>query len=401
MGVVKLNFRGAQSSKKIGKRWRNLILSLVMILIVELAWVLLTSQPRQIVIAQQGTIEKGCWVEGILLRQEQLLTAPMKGHFYTKVDSGSLLPHGEIVGWIGAKSIKELPDNILKIVEKSANLESERVGLQLELKRLTSEIEYVKRLLQDPAAAAVAASYTGHQRTKQQLQEDLKYQEQEKLQLLPIIQNNQIALDQRNQELSELSKFLEIELVFMDRPGIFCAEYDGFEDQYSPEDFSVINEKSFKHNYSLNSVDKKVDQGEILGKIIDPFVELLVVMVNPKKVGSPQVGDKWSLKTEEDWIKLEIVELNQLADDKMILGFASQGGIEQFNPQRRQKFFMIYRSCQGISVPVQALFKKGETTVVKVLRENDHFDQAVTVLESDGQRAIVSGLKFGTAILSR
>lgn len=352
------------------------------LLVLELGWLVLANFPQKVAIVETGEISKGCWVEAVYLRNETLLRAPADGYLTVRVPSGTMIPYGEVVGWISQQPTEDLPEDALRLAKKVALYQRENDGLEMEIKRLNSEIS--RRQASSNKAVANA---------------DLASLEKERQRVLQSIRVNR---DEANKALVKLDYMTSgIVVMTTDSSGIFCNEYDGFESQLNPQSFRQLPEDIVKKKFPLKTPPSRVSKGEPIGKMVEPFTEVLVAKVDPQVVGIPRLGDEWEVKTTNGWRNIKIIDIISLANDKMMVGFHNSHPETRFVLDRRQKLFMVYRRVKGSSIPVQAIVRKKDKTWVRIVKGDEFQEQEIRVLETDGNRAIVTGLEFGTAILSR
>ncbi len=366
----------------LGKWLRIFLMILVFLLVLELGWLVLANFPQRTVIVETGTITKGCWVEAVYLRNETLLEAPADGYLTIRIPSGTMVPRGEVIGWISPEPTENLSEDALRLAKKAALYQSENDGLEVELKRINSEIARRQAVSNKAAVSA-----------------DLASLEKERQRVLQSIRVNR---EEAHKALTKLEYLTGgITMITAASSGIFCSEYDGFESRFNPESFRQLSEDIFKQKFPLKAPTSRVSAGEPVGKLVEPFTEVLAAKVDPQVVGTPRPGDEWEVKTTNGWRNIKIIDIISLTNDKMMVGFYNSRPEIGFVPERRQKLFMVYRRVKGSSIPVQAIIRKKDKTWVRVVRGDEFEEREIRVLETDGNRAIVTGLEFGTAILSR
>ncbi|MGD9155152.1 MAG: hypothetical protein PVG90_06605, partial [Bacillota bacterium] len=65
------------------------------------------------------------------------------------------------------------------------------------------------------------------------------------------------------------------------------------------------------------------------------------------------------------------------------------------------KIFVVFQRITGVTVPIQALFKREDLTLVRIAGGEGYREKKVAVLAADGDKAVVSGIEAGTLIISR
>lgn len=366
------------------RRWGLILLIITGIGLTKNFW--FTFSPKRISVGL-GTIEKGCWAETVFLRKETLLTASRSGAYTARLSSGTVIPNGEIVGWIGDKKTSHFSDDALQLARKKAAIESECLGLNREIQRLEGEIRYRKNANSQSVG------------TGSQVKADLLSQEKERERLLQTRHVKYQEIEKIKAKLTDLTNGAMI--VTAPLSGIFSLEYDGYEERFTPDDFQTAAEELFRKKYRVKRPGHRVTKGDILGKMIEPFNEIVVLQVDPRITGIPQAGDVWYLQSNGEWREIKVMDINPLAEDKLIVGLNNLQPNPVYNPKRRQKLFLVYRRVKGLCVPARAIFKDDRSSYVKVYKGDGYLRQEVQVIETDGDQAIVSGLEFGTAIISR
>jgi len=363
---------------KLGKFLRLFVLSGLSILILEGAWLILANIDHKTVIAGWDTIKKGCWVEAVYLREETVLTASRSGFLTFRVKSGALVPRGELIGWISPVPGQEVNAEFFQKFQKYQDLCAERDELAEDSARINQEIRL---------------------KTGRNLIEELTALRREKDRVL---QNMQAIKKKIGTIYPEVAGGLkDCSMVTAGQPGFFSSDYDGSETELTPGRLKDLDETIFRKKYRLRSPGEKVNSGAIIGKIINPFRQAVAVKVNPALTGKPTRGAEWEGMTVDGWRKFTITDIISITKDKMMIGFKSQELEPEYSLTRRRKIFMVYRRITGVSIPVQAIIKKKGRTLVRVMEKEGCGEKEIQILETDGQKAIVSGLKFGTAIISR
>lgn len=397
--LYRLQHKQPPKKKKKKKAFR-FILVIILLFAAEVAWIFFSNIPRQIVIAESGEILKGAWFETVSLREEYLLTAPSDGQLVLGVHSGVVVPFGETIAWVGRNRVKELSSTIAGQSKRLMILKNELKGLESELKRVNSEMVLINKLIANPNSQLNGAKQ-GRKRTLAELRSDYTSQQQVKSEFQASIKENQRLIAKIEQELAEWSKESGIDLIPAANAGIFSIDYDGYETQMQPSSFLTAEEKWFQRSYGLKSSGRKVKKGDIIGKIVYPYSEMLLIKTNSQQVGAVCIGDEWQFKNINGWQKLRIVQMRTLTNGTVILGFENRFNEDSFSPERLQKTFAVYRKYQGTTIPLRALFESDGKTIVKTVSGDSFKEVAVKVVAKDDEKAIVTGIQFGTAIRSR
>lgn len=362
---------------------------IVLLLIVEALGILVGNLTLKPVVAQWGTIEKGWWAEALFLRDETMLSAPTSGDLNIKLVDGIRVAHGEIVATINTTDSGNQNDNS-KLQLGLQTVKREVQTLQADLDRVGLEITTKNAKLSHISKNSAQVRY---------LQEDLISLQQEKARILRNIENNRLAIQSTGKKINNGP--VGTAIITVDQPGFLFYQFDEWEEHFSPEQFSGLVPADFNRIYALKSPEKQVKTGMNIAKVINPFRQIIAVIIDPNQTGVPVTGDIWQFKNGENRFQCTVVNQTKVADHKMIIALEDVSMLPEFMPNRRAKIFLIYKSISGIVIPVQALFKKGQQMTVKVVKGDGYKETKVTVLENDGVKAIIKGIEFGTTIISR
>ncbi len=362
---------------------------LFLVIVFEAFEILIGNLSTRHVVAQYGTIEKGFWAEILFLRKETLLTAPCNGHLIRRYNDGTRVPSGEIVAIVNEMTSSNLKTPDVNLQARLNRLNNEIQELHTDLARIQSEITNKTEKLKKTRRHSPAADV---------LTEDLTILQQEKKRFLRnILSNQNLVRDLLKKDNDNKSSGL----VTIENPGFLYFQYDGWEKEFVPERFLELSTIDFRRNYSLKSSSDQVQAGEIVGKLIDPFHQIAVIIIDTRQTGIPEPGDIWWFKIGDNTLHFTIRDLSLLTNGKTIVALDERAVPLEFLPHRKVKTFVIYHRQSGICVPQQALFKKGHDMIVKVVKGDRYREEKVTVLETDGMKAVIEGIDFGTTIISR
>lgn len=363
--------------------------TVVLILIIETSRIILGIWVAKPVVAQWGTIEKGCWVETLFLRDETLIISDYEGSLKQKVENGDRVPRGAAVAYIstGFGFMTSPDDELLRLERTLSVLLSEDEALGLELERVKKEIDRRKDMLNKFPSKAP------------EVKEDLGSLQQEKEQIL---RNTKIIRERILKTRITLKREMRgFETILAPEPGFVYFQYDNWEGKLTPDHLSELSEAIFESNIPLKSTGNRVRPGQIITKIISPFNPIIAVKADTSIIGTPSKGDPWWFKTTGGMHRVTLKNIIPLEDGKVILAFEDPGIYLQYMPNRRDKIFAIYKKVNGVTIPHQALIKMEDRTFVKLPKGDDYSLQEVQVLETDGDKVVVEGIDFGTTIMSR
>lgn len=172
----------------------------------------------------------------------------------------------------------------------------------------------------------------------------------------------------------------------------------------SPERILQLMPDDFKRNYRVRLTKTKVTAGDTVAKIINPFRQVVIIQPDTRRTGIPQIGQSWWIKNAAGLNKVIINRVWTLpsgnAKSDLVVALDDSQLDRSLLPDRRLRVFLVYRRVTGIVIPKRAVIKNGQT-IVRVMKGDGYTKQPVKILESDDSNVIVSGLDFGTTIISR
>lgn len=360
---------------------------LILLLAIEGLGILIENFTSRPIVTEWGTMEKGFWADVLFLRDETLVKSPVDGELTEERKDGIRVAEGELIATIKTSGNSE-PDPRLQI--RLRKLARETATLQGDLKR--NGLEYTTK------RAHINRISKKSTRPKQLL-EDLTFIEQEKRTILRNIEQNRDQIRQITQNFKAWQHGTV--LIQTEKPGYFWYQFDEWESRLSPDRFSEVKEEDFQRHYPSRFPEKDIHRDDVIGKIISPFHQIICLIIDPKRIGMPKIGETWWLKSDDSIFQCTVVNQNLLPDGKVLLGLEDASMLSKFLQSRSAKIFIIYKRVSGIIIPVQALYKKGQTDVVKVVKGDSYKETKVVIRENDGVKAIIDGIDYGKTIISR
>lgn len=366
---------------------------ILMIVVIELSILLLRDLNVKTAIAKWGSIEKGYWTEALFLRDETVILAPLSGQLIPQVASGTRVPRGELLSYINVQS---QPVNISELnISNQMELESfrrEEQAFRSDLERIKSEIKEVSKKVSKKASLSFKKLQSGPAA-------DLAALEKEKTRIIELQNAAYTKLIELQHKIHD--QLPPQALVMAPQPGYIFYQDDGWEGKMTPANFAGIQEGDLSRDYDLKTTGKKVRTGEIIGKIIHPFQQIIMIGMDPNKIELPGLGDSWWYKTGDGLQPVNVAGINRLPGNKVLLALEDLNFNSEFLPNRRSKIFIIYRKTSGVMVPYRSIIRKHHLAQVKVLKGDGFELKKVQIVENDEHNAIINGLEFGTTIISR
>lgn len=163
------------------------------------------------------------------------------------------------------------------------------------------------------------------------------------------------------------------------RSGVVSYRVDGYEDIFTPDDFSKYTKEFLE--------DLKIKTGQIIpssnesGKIIDNYCCYIVSVLSSDYAKNAEVGDEVSLKLPSGAEVEAVVEYKTTEEDDQIITFKIEKNVEELISYRKISFNIIWWSSIGMKVPNSAIIKepKGENELAYVVRTRLNYEDKVLV----------------------
>jgi hypothetical protein len=372
-------------------RWTKFILCLGTILLLTVffmgGWLLIVDRLQKVVAATWGMVEKGSWIEVLYLRDEKPLTVPAAGRLTVQVKNGARVPQGEILALLdqgaGLGPNVEVTNSSRQSYNKYQMQVREEAALTLDLHRISTDVtKHLKK--------------RGCQKTSADL-EALQQEKEQVIRNIQVIHAQSVSLQQELVPVLKRWQFIAAE-----EPGSFLTMYDGWEGLLSPEYLSRLTLSDFTRKYPLKTgARQQVKTGETFGRLINPFNQIMAIKINAQQTGIPQTGAVWRFKTASGWKSAPLTYVKMFNAQFGVAGAPIQAEEADLSTSRLAKMFVIYQRITGVTVPVQALFRRENLTLVRVAKGDGYREKTVRVLGNDGSKAVVSGIEVGTMIISR
>jgi putative membrane fusion protein len=359
---------------------------LLVIVIIEAGILLLRSLSIKTVVTKWDRIEKGYWTDALFLRKETLLRSPLDGNMVIEVESGARVPRGELLLYISTDQPVNTSELNIKAKMELESLIREEQASRVQLARIETEIKETQRSSKSAKKLKTATAVITELRN-------------EKLRVTEILQVTHLKLVALQRKIKD--QLGQQALIMAPEPGYVYYQYDGFEDQMPPEDFKGLKEEDVRRNYGLKNPGPKVKAGEIIGKIIDPFKQLVVISTDINKTGLPEPGEVWWFKTSSGLQPVKVIGANQVSENQAMIALEDLFLNRDFLPNRQGRIYVIYRRMSGITIPRRAIYRDDGISKVKILKGDGFELKKVRVIEADDNNAIIDGVEFGAIIISR
>ncbi|MDW7651277.1 MAG: HlyD family efflux transporter periplasmic adaptor subunit [Bacillota bacterium] len=190
-------------------------------------------------------------------------------------------------------------------------------------------------------------------------------------------------------------------------PGIVVLQLDGLEGVLQPKSLADTNvgemmQYAGQERHRISSGDH-VEQGTILFKVVNNFSWYFAVELAGQEYQDVETlataGIRFSFSPEEE-IRGRVVVRRETAQDTALVVFELKQQVTGFERERFAEAELVVRRTSGIILPGSALVSRGGETGVYILSKSVVRYRSVDVLETEGNRVIITGIPNGYQIIT-
>lgn len=337
------------------------------------------------VIAGINRVSDFMQTEGIIIKNEKVITSPYRGKIEYLVKSGERVRVGTplfkvITDFEMTKKIEEDVSNLKK------QLEDEKNSSIPVLETLNKSIDELEKNLY---------SGKGKDEDKLKLKAKLKSLYEERERLLKERQKNIEIIQENISELENKRSLIE-PVIYSPISGIVSFCLDGFEEKLSLGKEDELGKIDF---FSVNNMDtnieKKdyVEENEKVLKIIDNFNIYILAECKEKNLKKGRFYNMESSSGENFSAKLE-----KILGNGRLLFFVNED-LPGLYEKRKEKFKIILQGYEGITLPKSAIIRVGDKDGVFIKERDKLIYKPVEVIFEEGENVVVGGVKPGDIIL--
>lgn len=333
-----------------------------------------------IVRAYTETVSIGVEATGLLVREEQVITAATAGSTVELSPSeGEKVAAGGVVATLYASSAGLDTNQSIQL------LEAELQQLQYALRSSASATDTAK--VEEDLTASIAALHAGYssgdltdlEREALQLRtlvfkRDYTYGDAEAAQQLQaLIASKSAELDGLRASLGSVSTTLRAS-----RSGVFSGVVDGFESLITP---AMLDELTPSRLASIQN-QSPVTSSDAVGKLITSSTWYFVASVSEKEAASLKLDSRYTIQFSRDYSGQAEMRLDRVSDaenGRVLLVFSCRSGLSDITLLRRQTVDVVIRQITGICVPRSAL--RAITEMVTRTVKDEENDREYTVEE--------------------
>lgn len=312
------------------------------------------------------TVEK----QALILRDEQVLTAPSQGYISYNVEDGDRVKRSGSVARIQNEELKGDEQEKLQIINRRISELQNNSAVrnpEEEIRQIDSDMDFIYLDIQNRI-----------------INDDIEYLPSLKSRLETLIEKRKlisgassqgdISLEELQQRKTILEQSLNSDKYYIKAsdPGVFSLYSDGFNEKFSSSqkmNLSVNDITSFK---DINNIQKKeqANQSEVVGTIVNNHIWYFACEVTADDIKLIEREKPISVYIDDMKITAVLEEFYKGSDQKFVGIFRSSDEGFDFTKKRKHTIEIEYKNPKGLLVPKQAVVskdgKKGIFTVNEV-----------------------------------
>lgn len=348
-----------------------------------------------------GQVERSYQAQGIFIRREQQLLAPMTGRVELLVKSGTRVPKGaQLVKIVNVDLQSRLLPKLEEVKsqlaahEHQARLDLSRAQERVNQKQLAIDNHTVKLKKQLAARNYVAA---------RQLEEELSSLSRQRRTTLDELAKIEQEIANTRQELSVKQKEVERQLqraegiIRAKAPGIVSFQLDGLEELCQSTGYVSLFAKELLAKPQTVKDQTSAEVGQPVGRLIDNFQSQLALCLETDEDFSQGQAIYLHLPTSLETARVD--KWTRRGDQTYLL-CTLENYQPRWNNLRNLELEVATARKEGIVIPSGALIQRRGELGVWVRQEGQLIWKEVTLRLKTKEKAVVDGLPSGQAVIT-
>ncbi len=371
--------------------FRVLILGIVVFAIYNL--ISLFTSKETSVIAELETMEKSYKLEGMIIRDEKLITFDSKnsgGILDVSVAENEMVRRGKHVATyfdsnIDEETKKELAE-INEKISKLSNATDETIAEEMSQKEIDEEID---RKVSEIAYESPGRNMAVVASLKADINNLLETKNSDESEEITIAEK----LEQLNIEKMEIEKrYAGIKYeITAPQHGVFSTKIDGFEDEASPDFALGITVSDYQNAKSKNITADDLRKKGALCKIVDNSMWYVSVIADEATAKSFSVDEKVTLRFDGEVTEAKgtVEYISHGQSGKYMITISSSSYCNYAMEGRFTALTVVKESNTGLKIPLSAVNVKDGKSGVYVKTENTVKYKEIDIITKDDNYAIV------------
>ena len=353
-----------------------------------------------------GVVETIHHGQGVVVRSEQVIKAPMDGNITFLVKDAQRVRSGQIVAEISENISGWVEEKLLNIKDLIKSLDKHSVEQANQYKRQLEQLEIDKHNIQQSLDNALEA---GHDRRANELGAELRSINDQ----IESVSSEYAAMRKEseaerkvlvNQKESVVaSRSGDLILLRSPEAGMVTFSYDGWEGRFVPGQVSDELWAAVDEQVSFKAIGdgQRIDTDTPVFRLIDNFVVHLFALVQgPITVRSGQtVWLSWEEDGEATEIPGRILSIHSRLDKIGIWVNLSVFREELAHLRMLDNLAMVVDRYEGVVVPKEAITYRGERPGIYLLVEGSPVFRYVNVTGGNDQSVVIDRVPPGTNVV--
>ncbi len=372
--------------KKRGIRWgRVVIIALICAYIIMFVYTFF-AQSIETTNIVYGNLEMAETVYGYITRNEQIVTSNLDGELYPVMDEGERVSKGQAVAVVKNDNSEVISSKIKEITKKMSAFSTPSI-FNKDIMLLDNESN---EILEKLAVSNYNESFSALKETKNKIETKLNKKSS-------IIGENSAKGSAERTYYEELKKY-EAQLTYSQQEltapiaGTVAYKLDGYENVFAKKAVS---------DYDVSTLEElNIPVGELVGsikpnsfKIVDNIEGYITVVSGSEEALNTAVDKKVKLRFSEisqDEITGK-VEFLSFEDDKAVITFRINRGIESLINYRKVKVDIIWDNESGMKVPSKSIKFSEDGNKIFTVNGNRVIEKDIEVVANWNGEAIIEG----------
>lgn len=355
---------------------------------------------------KMGKIETIQNVDGVFVRNEQVINSPETGSCVMDAVEGEKVPaFYRIASVVKNVPVSTYEDLKMKELEISRAENAQKANASIfssDIKKLDSEIiEKVKIVAQQSSRGSLIESYDTITNI-----DNVVYRKSD---IFGDSSKSAAYISKLKSEKASIQGVLSnnIKEIRTNSSGLISFAIDGYESTLTPEFIRNATPKDIDNittketNRDFNVIDAQ--KGKPVAKLVKELENYLVATVEEKQSEPLRLDKKVTLRINETGINIdsEIVYSSDVIDGKRIIAFKFDSGLNETVGLRRVNIDIILSSFSGLKVPLSALQKldtKNKTAEITLVKGVSATIKKVKLVGMNDEAAIIDNIEGVTSI---
>ena len=331
-----------------------------------------------------GELEVAETVYGYITRNEQIVTCDLNGELYPVMNEGERVSKAQAVAVVENNNSEIISNKIKELTRKMGSFSSPSV-FNNDIMLIDTEVNSILNSL-------MTSNYNEGFSSLKNIRDNIENKLNKKS---SIIGENSAKGSAEREYYEEIKKY-ESQLTYARQElvapiaGTVAYKLDGYENVFSSKSISDYEAET------LEELD--VPTGELVGsikensfKIVDNIEGYVTVISSSDRAKNAIVDKKIKLRFPE--ISQEAItgkiEFVTMEDDKAIITFRINRGIEELINYRKIKVDMIWENETGLKVPTKSIKNENDKSKIFVINGNRVLEKEINVLAESNGTAII------------